>query len=440
MFKVYTLCAIPFLLSIQLKGQDTLSLNEAIQIGLKNNFSIMIAQNDLQIANNNTSVGNAGMLPKIDASAGQSNLFQNISQTPAGGAKTSSDRNTSTQNAALLLNWTLFDGFNMFVLKNQNLNLQQMGELKLRMAIEDATASIIVTYYGIALQQKLLTSLNESFKLSKQRLSIAREKSRIGAGYELQVTQAEIDLQADSSSLLRQKNLIKNQMITLNRLLGRDVKTQYSIKEIKPEFAKPDYASISESLSNQNAELLYDRLNLSNKELSVKSLKSGRLPKVSLSSGYNFSQSEYSSGTTDNSRTMGPSVGLTASITLFNGMNLSRNIKNAEIQAETQKVYLMQTENLLQSSLSQYMNDFELSLALIKTEETTMNLASRNLSVAMEKYRLGGISDLELRDVQKKVLDAQYRFYSAQLQAKSAEIELKILAGILLNDINPGKP
>jgi outer membrane protein len=437
MNKIFPLFILLLLFSAGIKGQDTLTLDDAIQLGLKNNFSVIIARNELQIATNNNSIGNAGMLPKIDANIGQNNTFQSINQTPAGGVAESSKKNTSNQSGALQLSWTLFDGFNMFVLRDQYSNLQQMGDLKLRMSIEDAAASIILTYYGIALQQKLLKSLNESFVLSKNRLLVAREKNKIGVGYELQVIQAEIDMQSDSSSILRQENLIKNLKITLNRILGRDANTIYSIKGIQPVFTKPDYKTIADGLNSQNAELLYERLNVMNKELNVKSLKSGRYPRISLSSAYNFSQSAYSSGSLDNYRVLGPYVGLTASITIFNGLNLSRNIKNAQLQIETQRVMLSQTENLLQSNLSQSVNDLELSLALIKTEETTMNLASKNVAVAMEKYRLGAISDLELRDVQKKMLDAQYRFYSAQLQAKTAEVDLKILAGILLNDIKP---
>ncbi len=375
------------------------------------------------------------MLPRVDAIVGQSNLIQQIEQIPTGGVSESSNKNTSTQSAAIQLNWTLFDGFNMFMLKDQLGNLQQMGELKLRMAIEDAAASIIVNYYGISLQQKLLKSLKESFVLSKERYRVAQEKSKIGVGYELQVIQAEIDLQSDSSSILRQENLIKNQLITLNRLLGRDANTSYSIKEIQPIFIKPDYITIANGLSNQNAELQYERINVMNKELNVKSLKSGRIPRISLTSAYNFSQSAYSSGSLENYKYNGPSLGITASLALFNGLYLSRSIKNAQLQVESQKVMLSQAENLLESNLSQSFNDFELALALIKTEETTMKLATKNLSVAMEKYRLGAISDLELRDVQKKMLDAQYRFYSAQLMAKTAEVDLKILAGILLNEI-----
>ncbi len=439
MNKILALSFLLFLISSTLKGQDTLGLDDAIQIGLKNNFSIIIARNDLQIATNNNSIGNAGMLPKVDANATQNNISQDIKRKESG-TTTEFNNKAASMTGALQLNWTLFDGFNMFILREQNRNLQQMENLQLRMAIEDATASIIINYYSIALQQKLLKSFKESFVLSKNRLMIAKEKTKIGAGYELQVIQAEIDFQTDSSSILRQVNLIKNQMIALNRLLGRNANTSFSIKDIQPSFTKPDYNTIVEDLNSQNAELLYERMNVSNKELSIRSLKTARMPRVAFVSSYNFSSIGNSTSSPENSRTFGPSVGVTANITLFNGFNLSRNIKNAQLQAENQKVMLTQTENLLQSNLSQSYNDLELALALIRTEETTMKLATKNVEVAIEKYRLGAISDLELRDVQKKLLDAQYRFYSAQLQAKTAEVDLKILAGILLNEINQPKP
>jgi len=189
-------------------------------------------------------------------------------------------------------------------------------------------------------------------------------------------------------------------------------------------------------MSNSNLELLYDRILVDNKKLGVKLFESGRYPKLGLTGSYNFTNYGYSYGSTESTKNIGPQFGLTASIPLFNGFNVSRNIKNAQIQMENQQISLSQKENSLKSLAFKYFNDYNLAISLIKTEETAMNLAHKNLSVAMEKYRLGAISDLELREIQKKLLDVQYRFYSSQLLAKSAEIELKILAGILLNDIS----
>ena len=57
-------------LSFLAKGQTgILSLEEAITIGLKNNYSIQIAGNDSKIATNNNTLGNAGFLPSLNISS-----------------------------------------------------------------------------------------------------------------------------------------------------------------------------------------------------------------------------------------------------------------------------------------------------------------------------------------------------------------------------------
>lgn len=413
--------------------QDTLSLDKAIRMGLENNFSIKIARNDQRIARNNNTAGNAGMLPRADASIGFNTRMQSINQTPRGGANESSDRTTSTLSGSVALSWTLFDGMAMFVSRDQLRNLQSMDDLKYRMSVEDAVASIIVNYYSIVQQQKLINSLKESFALSKERLKVTREKSKIGVGYELQVIQAEVDLRADSSNLLRQVNYLKNLMVDLNRTLGREPGTQFEVNPLEINVSAIDYERIYNGMTNSNAELLYERMMLNNRELNVRLQEANRYPRLSLAGSYDLSSIDYSSGSTEKYRAVGPYLGITASMTLFNGFNVSRNIANARIQLENEQITLLQKENTLKSLAIKYYNDYNLAFSLVKTEEIAMNLAHKNFIVAMEKYRLGAISDLELREIQKKMLDAQYRFYNAQLQAKTAEVELQVLAGMLVS-------
>src|SRR5690606_18553323 len=64
---------IKFLLIVQLafmqmQAQQLLTAEEAVRIALENNYEIRIASNDLKIDQQNISLANAGMLPRIDAS------------------------------------------------------------------------------------------------------------------------------------------------------------------------------------------------------------------------------------------------------------------------------------------------------------------------------------------------------------------------------------
>src|SRR5437867_568392 len=58
---------IPFFCFAQ---KEKLSLEQAIAMALKNNYSISIAGNNAEIARNNNTLGNAGMLPGLAINAG----------------------------------------------------------------------------------------------------------------------------------------------------------------------------------------------------------------------------------------------------------------------------------------------------------------------------------------------------------------------------------
>jgi len=51
----------------------------------------------------------------------------------------------------------------------------------------------------------------------------------------------------------------------------------------------------------------------------------------------------------------------------------------------------------------------------------------------MERYRLGNLSGLDLREVQKSLLDANERLLSVEYQAKIAEISLLQISGNIMN-------
>jgi outer membrane protein TolC len=76
-------------------------------------------------------------------------------------------------------------------------------------------------------------------------------------------------------------------------------------------------------------------------------------------------------------------------------------------------------------------NNLNQAIGLVKVEEYSVGLAQRKAEASWEKYRLGAISDLELRESQNKLLDAQTRLISAQLNAQAAEIDILSLTGDL---------
>lgn len=413
-------------------SQEILTLDDAIRIGLENSYSIQIAQNNVSIATNNNTIGNAGYLPRVDLGANQNNNFQNryyeysdaTSQTQAGYP-------THTLTSGMQLNWTVFDGFAMFVRKEKFGIYKQQSDLQLRMEVENTVANIVYTYYSIALNKKLLSNYEEQMELSRQRLRIAREKSLIGVGNGLQELQSEVDFRADSALYIQQGSHLINLKAELNRLLSREPSIEFEINTTIPVPQAANSNNVFSSIQEFNPTLLQARLQSKIGELEITEAQSLQYPTVTLAGAYNFSQTGTPNGSTQKYTSHGPNVGIGASVTLFNGLNAKRRIANAKIMAKNRQLSEQELSLSLKSSAFKLVNNLNQAIELVKVEEQSVVLAQRNAEASWEKYQLGAISDLELRESQNKLLNAQTRLISAQLNAQAAEIDILSLTGEL---------
>jgi len=320
----------------------------------------------------------------------------------------------------------------MFASKQKYSTMEELSNVSFQMTIEDIAASIIINYYTISIENNLLENYHEMLTLSRDRFKIAREKAAIGTSFQIAVMQAEVDYRADSSQMLQQVNKIQNLKINLNKLIGREPEINFEVNKITPEVTAIELNSIINNLLNQNKELQAAKLNLRLKELAIREAQASRYPKINLSSAYNFSRTSTPEGSTELYRTYGPAFGISAGITLFNGFNTNRNIKNAKINRDNQDLSNQEKIQNLKGEAIKYYNNLVLAKNLVELEKKSADLARTNSDVAMEKYRIGIISDIELRDAQIKYLDAEYRYLNALMQAKTAEVELQVLMGTVV--------
>ncbi|MEW5846345.1 MAG: TolC family protein [Bacteroidota bacterium] len=414
------------------QSTDTLRISDAIKIGLENNFSLRIARNDQQVARNNNTLGAAGFLPKVDINSSVSGTNYNIRQELATGQVNETNSYPSTTlYGGIQLSWTLFDGFAIFANRQRLGTFEEINSIAYQLRVEDVVSDIIVNYYTLSVEKQLLDIYKEIMRLSADRLNIAREKAAIGTSYQLAVMQAEVDYRTDSAQVLKQINRVKDLTITLNKLLGRNPTIQFEIERKIPEVKLFEQDSVIEILKNQNKELLISRLNLRLKEIAIKEAQASRYPRLTLSSAYNISQTNTPDGSTTLGRSIGPSYGITLGIPLFNGFNVSRNIANARIYMENQQFNLQAMENDLTAEAVRLTNSLMLANNLVEIEKKSASLAKQNADISIEKYRVGLISDLELRDAQIRYLNAEFRYQNALIQAKSAEVAIQVLMGNL---------
>lgn len=417
-------------ISSSLFAQEQLSLGQAVEIGLKNNFSIQVAKNNAEIDKNNTSAGNAGMLPEINLNVSTNNATVNTQQIFVSGQETNR-KNAKSQGVAtgLALNWTLFDGLGMFVSYERLKQIGDMGELNTKVAIETSVENIINTYYNIVRQKQLLKVIENAMSISGERVKISETKFNLGAESKLSFLQAKVDYNADKSASMKQKIVLNNFKITLNELLGRETSTKFEVTDTIIISFKPAYEELKGIVLKQNVSLLQADKEIRLANLELRGIEAMRYPRIDLNANYNFSQSRSEAGFLLSNQSIGPSFGFTATVPLFNGFNLNRQSKNAKISVLNSNLQYDQVKNQLDAAVTRAFNDFQNQLEILTLEEENIKTARENIRAVMERFRLGNISSIEVKEAQRSFVEAENRYVTALYDAKTAETALKKMCG-----------
>jgi outer membrane protein len=422
-----------FLITASVISQELLSLDKALAIGLANNYGVIIAQKNLEVARNNASPGNAGMLPKIGVNAGYINGLSDAKVSVVTGSELdNSSAHSDLIAAGIALTWTAFDGLKMFITYERLKKLEEISELSAEISVENTIAKIIGSYYDIIRQGRVQQIFTEQVLISKFRLDLAKMQYETGTGSEMEYLKARVELNADVANLSNQQTLFENSKTTLNDLLSRDVNTAFIVKDTILVSGQLKYDSLRSSMKTANTNLLLAIRNKQVGQMDLKTARANQWPTLDIFANYNYYRSETEANFIQYNRNYGPSVGLSLNMKLFDGLNLSRQYKNAAISLQTKELEINQLENRLEAYLARIYNDYRNQIEMIGFEQENLFLAKRNMDIAKESYTIGSISSLQLREVQQDLLTAGTRLVTAEFKAKLTETELLLLSGKLL--------
>jgi outer membrane protein len=412
------------------QAQEILTLEEAIRVALERNFDIRIASNNLEIDKNNANRANAGMIPAVTGNFTNNNTLQNSRQERNDGQVT--ERNGargSNLNYGVSLNWTIFDGFGMFARYDQLKELGKLGQANMQLTILTRVSDVISNYFALVQQQQQVKANLAAIEISRFRVQTAQNRFQIGKAARLEVLNAQVDLNTDTTNLLRQQELYQNSRVTLNELLARDVLTPFTVVDTMLIDDRLLMNQLAELALQQNPTLQAAVISKRIAQLELKSVKGGRLPRIGLTTGYNFNESQSALGFATHTSGRGLNYGLTASINIFNGFLQRRNERNAAVLISNAELDHDRVVQNVKAQLAVAYQTYQTNLALVKLEASNQDLAKRNLDITLDKFRLGSIAPIEFRDAQLNYLNARLRSSNAQYQAKVAEIALKEIAG-----------
>ncbi|MBS3775660.1 MAG: TolC family protein [Bacteroidales bacterium] len=397
--------------NIAAQDNEALSLEDAVNTALENNYGIIISRKTIDISEMNNTWGNAGALPNIQF-VGSGNVSENFSED---GGYTSQQLNSSVE-----LNWTIFRGFSARIRKNRLEEMENLSEGNLAVVVENTIYSVILSYYNILLADQRADIAGSNMELSRDRYQRAQYSKEIGATVTYDLLQAKNAYLRDSSDFLSARSSYRNAVRELNYHMAEPLDRQYNyVSDFSPDTSDFQYSNLVDRMLENNSTLENQYINLELARLDVQSAKSSYYPTLSLkgAGGYAESEQDYGSDALnrlDQSRSgLNASVGISLSYTLFDGNNRKRALEAARIEREISQVETEEMQQDLKNQLAQEYEFYQVRKELLQVADENLEAAELNLELSREKFENGTINSFNFRDVQQIYLDAAYNYQQA---------------------------
>jgi outer membrane protein len=313
----------------------------------------------------------------------------------------------------------------MFANYDQLKQVNELRSVSMRDTILSTTGEVILSYYDIINQAQQIKAQNGAMEISRIQLRLASDKFSVGAVSKLEVLNAQVSLNTDTANLITLLQRYNSAKIRLNQLLVRDLRTDFSVTDTITIDDKIVLGDVLTTAQTQNPSILFSQINKRIADINLKQVQSTRYPVVGLTGGYTWNNNRTPAGFTQVQNARGVNYGITASINIFDGFNQSRRERNAKIQIDNAVINVKQTRLNVEAQITNLYVSYLSGMDLIKVGRDNVGIAKRNLEITLDKYKIGTITPLEIREAQRNYIDAQYIFFSALYQSKVAEVTLK---------------
>ncbi|KOY51295.1 TolC family protein [Polaribacter dokdonensis] len=431
------------LLSLNGFAQEILTKERALEITLENNFGIKIAKNNLEIAENNTSIYNSGKLPTATLNSG-ANYSRNNQSLTFTDRDTGNDSEISgngvvakTYNASLGVNYTIFDGFGRKYNVEQLKQTYNLTELQARETIENTYLQLFTTYFQIARLSENTDNLAEALTISKQRLQRAQYQYDYGQSTKLEFLNAQVDVNNDSISLIAAKQQLNNAKRGLNVILGKETATNFSVETNVEYNNMLSFEDLKIKTMQNNSLLKQNEQNIAISEFNVKINKATYLPSLNFNASYGYNRTRNENLINPFGAKLITSDGLNAGLNLtwniFDGGSTKTRVANAKIALDNQQILLEQQKLNIENNLKNTWENYKNQLFILSAQEQNVQSNQNNFDRTQERFKLGQISSVEFRQAQINLINAKTALNNAKFDAKLIELQLLQLSGDILN-------
>lgn len=429
---IFTLAIILCSFSI-VSAQEELSLSDALQVALKQNFDIRLTERAIEINQVQNSWGQAGRYPTVSMNLTQGNNISDQSNNP-----TSFIQELLMSNSiqgGVNVNWVLFNGFKVNANKEKLEKLEEQSEGNAALVVQNTIQGVILAYYQAKLQSEKMVLLKDVLELSREKWEYQEMRQELGVALTIDLLQYESAYYTDSTNLLMQELAYKNAIRNLNLLMGVNETMSWKLVD-KLEIERPlyDFNDLKNKMLNNNQTVKNEIINMEILGQDIELAKSTMYPVVAFNAGTTVNQSSYKIA--DYPRASGATLNyfanFTLNFTLYDGGKVKRGIKMLEIQNEVNEIQLDKLKsNLSNELLTQY--DFYLTrIKIFDLSKEAFRVAQKNFDIAKLKENSGLINSFVLRDIETSYLRAGLAMIESGYNLIESQTNISRLTGGLL--------
>ncbi|TAD84628.1 MAG: TolC family protein [Bacteroidetes bacterium] len=414
-------------------AQAVLPLNEAIALALQKNFDVQLAQNDAEIAQLQNNWGNAGRLPTVNATGGYNYSRNNLDQRLVNG--TNIKRNGASfenQNLGVQGQWRVFNGFRVVAAKARLEAVERIGQTNIKAQANQVVYNVVQTYLNILRFQAQKAATEEGMLLVEERMKLADNRFKIGTAAKSDYLQALVDYNQAKNTLIAIQNAIAQSKTQLNNLLARGADDAFLTSDSVSSTQLPPRSTLLLAIDTLNPALLMAKEQMVVLAQQAREINAQRLPTVTLNLGAGLNNSLNSAGFTLRNTTYGPNTGIGLAIPIYQGGVVKQQLKVNQVLQKSQQVQFDAIKNNLQTALANAYNSFDFAKDQFNLEEENLKAVKENTAIAMERFRKGTITTVELRQTQFNLIESQTRRINALYQMKQSEADVLLILGKLV--------
>jgi outer membrane protein TolC len=406
-------------------GRISLSLQDAIDLGLKHNLGLMLSRAETRAARGQRWQELSALLPRVTAGPYVAESKVNLAQVGLGKAAANVFHISpevgpfSYFDARAAVNQTIFDWKSINAARAAGENVKS-ADYTLLDAHDLVILAVGYVYFQAVADEARIATYEAQVQTAQTLFDQATDQVNAGTAADIDALRSRVELQTRQQQLIEAKNDFAIQKITVARVIGLAPSQDVDLTDKSP-YLPLEGVTIDEALSRAYASRSDYRAAAADAraaELSRKAAVAGYFPSLSFAADYG------TGGAHPSDATRVYDVRGTLSIPIFTGNRVHGDIQQADARLEQARDRFDNLRAQIETDVRTSLLNLESSAEQVKVARNNIDLADQTLTQSRDRFTAGVTDTVEVVQSQQAVASAHEQYISSLYKYNFAKISL----------------